>query len=348
MDRSKGDVMSIEDIAQYLNKELTRIRQIRRMVRVMTGVVYLFGLSWIGWSLMGSVNGWESLGGMSPNTPMRVVGGFVFFCVVYGILMAELAKQRRSEEGLMRAVVELLFPGAEYDTRGIEKKRVVASRLFGESEQKSRITLTGYGRIRLQEGEASFCMADMGVSAADVRDVSTWNVVKTLYDAWLKPLFGGRMESSMHGFRGLFAYVPTQLRLQGTILLLPDRLDERLGYLAYTVQSLKRSHGARLVKMEDPEFERRFVVYADDEIEARRILTPATMHRLTRLRDTAGHELMLSFTPDAFYYAASMPGGFLRPSSAGLKNADALLRRLHDDVAFCRYLRQQLLESNHH
>ena len=37
---------------------------------------------------------------------------------------------------------------------------------------------------------------------------------------------------------------------------------------------MKEKYGAKFVHLEDPEFERHFAVYADDEVEARMVLTP--------------------------------------------------------------------------
>ena len=47
---------------------------------------------------------------------------------------------------------------------------------------------------------------------------------------------------------------------------------------------MKESTGQNSYILEDPEFERHFAVYADDEVEARMVLTPAMMRKLTALR----------------------------------------------------------------
>jgi hypothetical protein len=45
------------------------------------------------------------------------------------------------------------------------------------------------------------------------------------------------------------------------------------------------------VRLENPEFERRFEVYSDDQIEARALLTPAFMDRFTALAASSGFSL---------------------------------------------------------
>ncbi len=42
------------------------------------------------------------------------------------------------------------------------------------------------------------------------------------------------------------------------------------------------------MKLEDPRFEQEFVVYADDQVEARYVLTPSLMERLVEFKQKAG------------------------------------------------------------
>ncbi|MEM6720470.1 MAG: DUF3137 domain-containing protein [Bacteroidota bacterium] len=57
------------------------------------------------------------------------------------------------------------------------------------------------------------------------------------------------------------------------------------------------------VKLEDPEFEDRFNVYSDDQIEARYILTPKMMQRIVDVEDRFGANLYLSFRGNNVYIA---------------------------------------------
>ena len=109
-------------------------------------------------------------------------------------------------------------------------------------------------------------------------------------------------------------------------MLLPDHLENKIGYLAQTIQGMKEKYGAKFVHLEDPEFERHFAVYADDEVEARMVLTPAMMRKLTALRN--------SFNGNMFYYASDTPDGFLRPGRKSLDD-EHLLEQLYREVNFC-------------
>lgn len=86
--------------------------------------------------------------------------------------------------------------------------------------------------------------------------------------------------------------------------------------------------------MEDPEFERLFTVYADDEVEARMILTPAMMKKLTALRCSFTHDLMLSFSGDTFYYALQYAKRISSPCGKTSLNEDLLLE-IYQEIGFC-------------
>jgi len=56
-----------------------------------------------------------------------------------------------------------------------------------------------------------------------------------------------------------------------------------------------RFDGCRRVRLENPQFEQRFDVYSDDEVEARYLLSPSTMERLVRLDGRFRHGITASF-----------------------------------------------------
>ena len=122
----------------------------------------------------------------------------------------------------------------------------------------------------------------------------------------------------MYSFRGMFGCCKLNRTFRGYVMLLPDHLENKIGYLAQTIQGMKEKYGAKFVHLEDPEFERHFAVYADDEVEARMVLTPAMMRKLTALRKSFSRDLMLSFNGNMFYYASDTPDGFLRPGRKSL------------------------------
>ena len=69
-----------------------------------------------------------------------------------------------------------------------------------------------------------------------------------------------------------------------------------------------------LVKLEDPEFEKLFVVYSTDQIEARYILSPALMRRLVEFRRWTSGAVHLSFTQGCVFVAMRPQRDLMEPS----------------------------------
>ncbi len=91
---------------------------------------------------------------------------------------------------------------------------------------------------------------------------------------------------------------------QGSTIILPDYTESILGRFANTLQKL--SFKGELVKLENPEFERNFVVYSDNQVTARYILTPSLMERILNYKYKVNAPLYLSFINSKLYIA--IPG----------------------------------------
>lgn len=86
-------------------------------------------------------------------------------------------------------------------------------------------------------------------------------------------------------FDGLLIEIVLPRSLTGTTAVLTDE-----GVFGNFKTSWK-TEGLETVRLEDPEFERRFEVYSNDQIEARALLTPAFMERFTSLAKSSGFSL---------------------------------------------------------
>ena len=249
----------------------------------------------------------------------------------------------QQETRVMSGIILKMFPTAKYTPTGsIDLKTIAGSRLFSSaSVSATSLHATGYGRVDIPMGDRCMSIADLGISSNSRNEPSTWNSFHILYQSLVRPIFGTRIESTMHSFRGMFGYCKTQREFKGYVMLLPDHLENKVGYLAQTIQRFKQKNGAKFVHLEDPEFENLFAVYADDEVEARMVLTPAMMRRMTELRKSFRRDLMLSFSGDTFYYASDTPDGFLRPGRKSLNN-ESLLEQLYREIDFCRTIETSL------
>jgi len=106
----------------------------------------------------------------------------------------------------------------------------------------------------------------------------------------------GHRQTNWHTiFKGLFFIADFNKYFKGRTFVLPDSAEKLFGRFGQKIQEIGKSHG-KLVKLEDPDFEREFAVYSTDQVEARYILSPALMRRLLKFKNKTGEKVYFSFT----------------------------------------------------
>ncbi len=115
-------------------------------------------------------------------------------------------------------------------------------------------------------------------------------------------------------FQGLFIVADFNKHFSGETIVLPDSAQSTFGELIG--QWLQSNNAARdeLVKMDDPEFEKEFVVYSNDQIEARYILSHALMKKLLDFKHKSAHPVYISFVGTHIYMAISYDKDLFEPS----------------------------------
>jgi hypothetical protein len=103
-------------------------------------------------------------------------------------------------------------------------------------------------------------------------------------------------------FKGLFFIGDFNKHFKGRTAVLPDTAEKLFGFLGQKLQAMNFGRD-QLVKMEDPEFEKEFVVYGTDQIEARYILSTALMRRILDFKNKTGTKIYLSFVASNVHVA---------------------------------------------
>ncbi len=185
--------------------------------------------------------------------------------------------------GIIKKVVGFIDPGLRYTPSGhVPKWRVVASRIFSRHPDRVRGDDLVEGRI----GGTNMQFSEVHVEAKHESASSG----------------GGRRRRWSTIFRGLFFVADFNKTFRGKTLVLPDTAEHVLGGLGSFLQSLNVARG-ELIRMESPEFERYFVVYGDDQIEARYVLSTSLMERIMEFRRKTGRRMYLSFVDSHVYVA---------------------------------------------
>jgi hypothetical protein len=115
-------------------------------------------------------------------------------------------------------------------------------------------------------------------------------------------------------FQGMFFRAEFPKHFIGQTVVLPDTAEKFFGsFLGKMLQSYNLSREA-LVKMDNPEFERYFVVYGTDQTESRYILSHSMMERIVAFRKKVGHEVSLSFVGGELFIAVHYNKDTLEPA----------------------------------
>lgn len=138
----------------------------------------------------------------------------------------------------------------------------------------------------------------------------------------------GRVHRSWHLiFKGLFFIADFYKDFKGTTVVLPDTAERIFGDMGKMFQDWNIGRG-KVVRLEDPEFEKMFAVYSDDQIQARYILSTSLMNRIVEFRKKAQRPVFLSFSHSKIYAAISCNKPIFEPR---------IFRTLLDFSAFEEY-----------
>ena len=113
-------------------------------------------------------------------------------------------------------------------------------------------------------------------------------------------------------FKGLFFIGDFNKHFTAQIVVLPDTAEKLFGYLGQKLQSLNILRG-QLIKLDDPEFEKEFAVYGDDQIQARYILSTSLMERIVEFKKKTGRKIYLSFVGSMVFVAVSYTRSLFEP-----------------------------------
>ncbi|OIP54924.1 MAG: Galanin [Helicobacteraceae bacterium CG2_30_36_10] len=115
-------------------------------------------------------------------------------------------------------------------------------------------------------------------------------------------------------FKGLFIVAEFNKNFIGKTVVLPDTAQSTFGDLIGGWLQSKNMGRNELVKMDDNEFEKEFVVYSTNQIEARYILSHSLMQRLLTFAKKSKHPVYISFIGDSIHMAIYYDKDLFEPS----------------------------------
>jgi hypothetical protein len=114
-------------------------------------------------------------------------------------------------------------------------------------------------------------------------------------------------------------------------VVLPDTAERLLGGVGSFLQSVNRSRG-EVVRMDNPEFEKYFVVYGDDQIESRYVLSTSLLQRILDFRKKTGKRVYLSFVGSDVFVAVPYRRSLFEPRVFSKITSFKQVREYFDDL----------------
>ncbi len=224
--------------------------------------------------------------------------GLVVFVVIRFIKISRLSKEYRADfkANVVAEIVKAVNPSWTY-----EPDNMIGQEVYWQSD----LFRTKYDRYKgddLVKGVIEKTDFECSELHTEYKEVT--------YDSK-----GRRRERWVTIFRGLFFHADFNKEFMGRTYVSPDVAEKMFGKFGQKFQ--KFTGPAPLVKLENVEFEKEFVVHATDQIEARYILTPTIMEAILRIKQQYNTQVHFSFVGSRVYCALSINRNLFEPKIFG-------------------------------
>ena len=233
-----------------------------------------------------------------------LVPGIILACAAYAGMMRGVRQQYKKL--VVPSLLKDIDPGLSYKPTGcIPKEEFRRSKIFSN-------TISTYA------GEDLVCGTYKGIPIR----FSELTVQEAHHD--------GKTTTYETFFKGVFMIADFNKDFKYSHWVLPDTAEAAFGQVfGNFLQKLNLPGRGHMTRMEDPAFEKKFVVYTEDDIEARYILTPKLMHTMLSLSERfrkGVSQIAFAFMNSNVYVAIPTPGRrdlFEMPSQGDLGEAAA-------------------------
>jgi hypothetical protein len=131
-------------------------------------------------------------------------------------------------------------------------------------------------------------------------------------------------------FKGVFMCADSNKRFSGKTLVLPDTAEKYLGGFGKWLQKKAGNAVGEMVYMENVNFEKEFVVYSTDPVEARYLITPKIQEQIFGMKKLLKRDIRLSFVNNNVFVAVSRENVFQLNTSLSFTDNNTLKYYMKD------------------
>ncbi len=210
---------------------------------------------------------------------------------VYGFLYKMILSGYRDDfkDEVIEKIIKFIEPSLEYDKTGsISKEEFIWSNIF----KKHIDRFSGNDLVQGQIGKTGIKFSDiLAEYKTRSKNRTYWHTI----------------------FKGQFFISDPNKEFNGHMLVLPDSAQKLFGAFGQFLQEHNPSRD-KLIKMDNPTFEKEFVVYADDDISSRYVLTHSMMERILRYKYKTKRDIFLSFRNSKIFVAIAFNKDLFEPN----------------------------------
>lgn len=218
--------------------------------------------------------------------------GFAYFslgAIIYKMLIKDYTTEFKDK--VIKPLINKLDSNLRYNsTSHVSSNLFRNSKLF--TSKIDRMSGNDFVKGKIQEVKIQFSDIHAEKKDKDSKGRESWSTI----------------------FQGLFIVSEFNKYFKGQTIILPDTAQKGFGNLVGSWLQSHNSNRDELVKMDSPEFEKEFVVYSNDQIEARYILTHTFMKRLLIFKKRSKHPIYISFIGESIHMAIEYNKDLFEPS----------------------------------
>lgn len=213
---------------------------------------------------------------------------FLLFLCIYIVLKkpSVIIPQNLKQQSIDK-MSKLINPSLKYSTDNfIPLKNLLESGLYTSSIYKYR----GSDYFKMGYGNSNIEFSNINIELKTSKNVG--NIIQNFT----------KDDDNNNNIIQNFIFITSDFNKQfsGQTFILPDYIENSLGNIAKSIQSLSTLFG-ELVNLENSEFEKLFRVYSNDQVTSRYILSTSFMEKIILLTKKFGEDISISFIDSKLY-----------------------------------------------